>query len=346
MPPRIRVPTKQLLTNPATRTTGYICWQCRHASLATATTPASPVEQTASAAQPIARYPRTQPPSHKPPEFRKSQLHRQYQSLLRSSPLIVIFQHNNLKATEWMGIRRELTNALKKVDDELATGGNEAYVGSGMKMQVVQTGIFAASLRVVEFWNPNFESPAPPVHPTDPKVASSESIADTKGEKGDPMFMHGLSTQAWMIAKKNKKLKHGLEPVLSGPLAVLTFPSVSPQHLKAALSILSPGPDFPAPRRRVNPGYHEPAVQAGLNKLMLLAARVEGKVFDMEGARWVGGIEGGVDGLRGQLVAMLQGIGAGITNTLEAASRSLYVTVEGRRGMLEEEEKGKEGGSQ
>ena len=70
---------------------------------------------------------------------------------------------------------------------------------------------------------------------------------------------------------------------------------------------------------------------------------MEGKVFDMEGTRWVGGIEGDMGGLRGQLVAMLQGVGAGVRNTLEAASRSLYVTVEGRRGMLEEQEKeGKE----
>ena len=82
-------------------------------------------------------------------------------------------------------------------------------------------------------------------------------------------------------------------------------------------------------------------MQNGLQKLILLAARVEGKVFDMEGARWVGGIEGGIDGLRGQLVAMLQGFGAGVTRTLEVAGRNLYFTVEGRRGMLEEN--GKEG---
>jgi large subunit ribosomal protein L10 len=196
-------------------------------------------------------------------------------------------------------------------------------------------------LRIVEFWDPNYESDTPIIQPTDPKTASSEPVADNMADKDDPLFTHGLSRQAWLGAKKKKSrtLGHGLEPILSGPLAVLTFPSVSPQHLKAALSILSPTKDFPAPKRRTNPGYHEPAVQNGLQKLMLLAARVEGKVFDMEGARWVGGIQGGIDGLRGQLVAMLQGISAGITNTLEAASRSLYVTVEGRRGMLEEQEK-------
>ncbi len=72
---------------------------------------------------------------------------------------------------------------------------------------------------------------------------------------------------------------------------------------------------------------------------MLLGARVEGKVFDVDGARWVGGIEGGLEGLRGQLVGMLQGVGAGMTGALEGTAKSLYFTVEGRR-MMQEEEKG------
>jgi hypothetical protein len=76
---------------------------------------------------------------------------------------------------------------------------------------------------------------------------------------------------------------------------------------------------------------------------MFLGARVEGRVFDMEGARWVGAIEGGMEGLRGQLVGMLQGFGAGVTGALESAGRSLWFTVEGRRTMLEEEQKGADG---
>ena len=68
---------------------------------------------------------------------------------------------------------------------------------------------------------------------------------------------------------------------------------------------------------------------------------MEGKVFDMEQTRWVGGIEGGMEGLRSQLVGMLGSVGAGVTGALESAGRTLWVTVEGRRGMLEEEESGK-----
>lgn len=78
---------------------------------------------------------------------------------------------------------------------------------------------------------------------------------------------------------------------------------------------------------------------------MLLGARVEGRVFDHEGARWVGGIEGGMDGLRGALVGVLGEVGGrALTGALEGVGRSLWVAVEGRRGMLEEEEKEKEKG--
>lgn len=238
--------------------------------------------------------------------------------------------------------------ALEKVDEEMVKNGNTELVGAGTKISVVQTGIFASAVRVIEFWDPDFAPNSSTIHPTDPKVASSMEIQDSSAEKLASALNHGLSERVFRQVrnKKNRGMRHGLEPILTGPLAVLTLPSVSPQHLKAALSILAPSKDFPAPKRKANPGYHEPAVQAGLQKLILLAARVEGKVFDLEGTKWVGGIEGGLDGLRGQLVAMLQGIGAGVTNTLEAASRSLYFTVENRKAMMEEEEKAGEKGTE
>lgn len=64
---------------------------------------------------------------------------------------------------------------------------------------------------------------------------------------------------------------------------------------------------------------------------------MEGRVLDNEGARWVGGIEGGLDGLRGQLVALLSSVGQGVTGALEGLGRNLWITVDGRRRMLEEE---------
>lgn len=219
-----------------------------------------------------------------------------------------------------MSIRRELAVALRKVDAERLKNEQET-LSEEVKLQIIQTNIFASALRVVEFFNPEAE-------PLD--------------DAADERFTHGLSRHAHEIAN-NRKLKLELEPILSGPLAVVAFPSVAPQYLKAVLSILSPSKgDFPAPTRRANPDYYELSVQQGLQKLMLLGARVEGKVFDVEGTKWVGGIDGGIDGLRAQLVHMLQGVGGSLTSALEGASKSLYFTVEGRRMDMEEKEKGPE----
>jgi ribosomal protein L10 len=288
-------------------------------------------------------YPATQPPSHKRPEERKTQLHRQYQSLLKSSPLMLIFQHNNVKAVEWMSIRRELAVALRKIDAERVAAGQDP-IADQIKLQVIQTNIFASALKVVEFFHPAEQTPT--AHETDPRTPTSARVPLAGNKVDDPHFTHGLSRHAYEVAN-NRKLKHDLEPLLSGPLAVVTFPVVTPQHLKTVLSILAPmAPDFPAPKRKVSPDYYEPAVQTGLQKLMLLGARVEGKVFDVEGTKWVGGIPGGIDGLRASLVHMLQGIGGSLTSALEGASRSLYFTVESRRLDMEEKENPKTEGEE
>ncbi|KAF2202718.1 hypothetical protein GQ43DRAFT_391616 [Delitschia confertaspora ATCC 74209] len=327
MPPRIRLRPRTIVLRVQQQLPHH---SHSYASLATATTPSPPIEQTSRFASPVLRFNPAQPPSHKPAEVRKTQLHRQYQSLLKSSPLILLFQHNNVKAIEWMGIRRELAQALKKVDDERTAAGSTDLFGDAIKIQIIQTGIFASALRIVEFYHP--------VENTSEAPAPAARIPDILPSRDDPRLTHGLSRTAYKAANK-KGLQLELDPLLSGPLAVVAFPAVAPEYLKAVLSILFPNPDFKAPTRKTQPSLYEPDVQFGLQKLMLLAARVEGKVFDQAGTRWVGGIAGGIDGLRGQLVAMLQGLGAGITNTLESASRSLYFTVEGRRTMLEEEEK-------
>ncbi|KAL9604466.1 MAG: hypothetical protein Q9219_000431 [cf. Caloplaca sp. 3 TL-2023] len=318
-------------------------WRSHHpkyaSTAAAAITPSPPIDQTVTSTPPITHHPLTQPPSHRPPEFRKSQLHRQYTSLLRSTPLMLLFQHNNLKATEWMAIRRELAQALRTQDDP------DAPLSSSIKIQIIQSSIFSAALRVVEYWDPSspLSSQAPPPPPSsDPQDPSTQSstpgIPNTTPSPADPGLTHALSRRAH-DAVLSKKKTHPLIPLLTGPVAILTFPTLSTAHLKTALSILSPkAPAFAAPTRRGNPGYHDPVTQAGIQKLLLLGARVEGRVFDTEGVRWVGGIEGGMEGLRGRLVGMLQGAGAGVTRALEGAGKSLYFTVEGRRKMLEEEE--------
>ena len=188
--------------------------------------------------------------------------------------------------------------------------------------------MFEPALRITEFYKPSSS-------PGIPAVATGlENI------KEDPSLTHALSTAAYRAASEHRH-EHPLTNILAGNIAILTFPTVSPLHLKAALQILAPAPGtFPAPTRRANPSYHEPSVQDGLKKLLLLGARVDGQIFDMEGARWVGSIDGGMDGLRSQLVSMLQMAGVGISQMLEAQGKNLWMTMESRRKDMEEKEGG------
>lgn len=181
------------------------------------------------------------------------------------------------------------------------------------------------ALKIVEFYNPEVAA------------AASTTAKSTRGP-----LVHDLSEAAYQAVKDTKIPEDSayaqIQPLLVGPISALVMPAVSPAHVAAALSILAPVPGkIPAPTRRKNPGYHDPTCQSGLAKLLLVGGRIEGKVFDQAGVNWVGGIEGGMDGLRAQLVGILQGAGLGITTTLEGGSKNLWLALEGRKGQLEGE---------
>lgn len=314
----------------------------RCASTAPAVTPAVLNEQISSSLPHVPPYNLTQPPSHRPPEKRTSQLVREYTSLIRTSPLIVLFQHNNLQSTEWAAIRRELTLAMRRVDEQIAAESPQRSppLEPHVRIQIIQTSIFEVALRVVDFFRPD-PSATQSLTPTavDGQTQTTAKVLK-RDYRDDPSLLHDLSRTV-QLAILHKKGKHELSTILAGPLAVLSFPQVSPEHLKAALSILAPKlSGFSAPSRKTYPGYHEMTVQDGLQKLMLLAARVDGNILDVPQINWVGSIQGGIDGLRAQLVTSLQSLGAGVTSTLEGAGNSLYFTLESRRTLLEEEQKG------
>ncbi|TQN67595.1 54S ribosomal protein L11 [Colletotrichum shisoi] len=268
--------------------------------------------------------PPTKPPSARPPETRKSQLIRTYTSLLRTTPLILFFQHSNLTADEWSSLRRELNAALAA-----ATPEGAAVDGRDVHLQVLRTRMFNVALKLAEFY--------------DPDTAKAKAGVQT-GPRGP--HVHDLSTAAYEAMKDFQPPEDSayaqISPLLCGPTAALVFPAVSPAHLAAALRVLSPSPpDFPAPTRKKNPGYYDPLCQSALQKLLLVGGRIDGDVVDVEGVKWVGGIEGGLEGLRAQLVYLLQSAGLGLTTALEGGSKSLWLALEGRRTQLEDE--GKEG---
>ncbi|KAF1817101.1 hypothetical protein P152DRAFT_453709 [Eremomyces bilateralis CBS 781.70] len=315
------------------------CPRQAYASLATAASSSRSYDPTLDSSIPQApRHLPTQPPSFKPPEFRKSQLLRQYISLLKSSQVVLLFQHNNLKASEWAAIRRELAAALLATDKDAASISPDtppATTADSIRFNVTKTHILEIALQLLEYYKP-------------PQLSSSTSTsAPTTLAGEEPAYTHYLSEYAQRSIRKTPP--HPLKPLMSGPIALLSFPSVSPDHLASALRILSPDKQFPAPRKRINPDYHEPAVQSGLQKLILLGARVQetpesqerrdARFLDNWGIRWIAGLNG-LGGLRGELAALLNYSGMGLVGALEANSLNLWRTMEGRKQMLEDGEKG------
>ena len=244
---------------------------------------------------------------------------------------MLFYEHNNLTAGEWGAIRRELRRALSSVDPPRRATGVD--ITTDIQLQVLRTRMFGVALKIVEFFDPEAATRDPKTRRTavgplvhDLSKAAYEAVKAVRAEPASDSVFGQLSAQ------------------MAGPMATLTFPGVWPVHLAAALGVLSPSPPrFPAPRKKSAPGYHDPVCQSGLAKLRLVGGRIDGRVFDLEGVRWVGDITGGLDGLRAQAVNVLQGAGLGVTSALEGTGRSLWVSLEGRRMMLGEESAEKEG---
>jgi large subunit ribosomal protein L10 len=242
---------------------------------------------------------------------------------------MLFFQHNNLTAVEWAAVRRELRAALAEVPLPVAgpDGTVPVDIANSIEFQVVRTRIFNVACKIVEYFKPEAQ------------VGKSNA------------YTHDLSKTAYESIKKatiDESSTYGqINPLITGPIAAVIFPSVSPLHLATVLKVLSPSPPaFPAPTRKKSPGYYDPIAQSGFHKLILIGGRIEDKAFDPDGVKWVGGIEGGLDGLRAQLVSLLQNAGLGLTTALEGHSKSLWLALEGRRTQLEDESNGGKTGSE
>ncbi|KAI1655159.1 hypothetical protein F4813DRAFT_367952 [Daldinia decipiens] len=333
MPPRINCSARSSVSRAIQRTTTcqkptvILLQKSRGTSRCYASASASPMPVGA-LRLPDNYIPPTQPPSARRPDQRKSQLLRSYTALLRSAPLILFFQHSNLTGVEWAAIRRELRAALAKVPTPAAEPGDSSStppvdISSSIELQVLRTRIFNIAFKVVEFFDADAQKSKPNAYTHDLSSTAYEAINQAAA------------------AVDESSVYAQVAPLLVGPVAAIIFPAVSPAHLAAVLSVLAPSPPaFPAPSRKKNPGYYDATAQSGLQKLLLVGGRIEDRVFDHEGVRWVGGIEGGVDSLRAQLVAMLHSAGLGLTTALEGHGKGLWLALEGRRTQLEEEANG------
>lgn len=195
-------------------------------------------------------------------------------------------------------------------------------ISPAIELQVLRTRIFDVALKITEFFDAGAQTDRSNAYTHDLSATAYETIK--KAPVDDPATVYAQ-----------------ISPLMVGPVAAVTFPAVSPAHLAAVIKVLAPSPpQFPAPTRKKSPSYYEPTFQSGVQKLILVGSRIEGRVFDRDGVNWVGGIEGGLDGLRAQLVAMLQSAGLGLTTALEGGSKGLWLALEGRRTQLDEEANG------
>jgi len=191
---------------------------------------------------------------------------------------------------------------------------------------VLRPALFAASLRVAEGYDPQHKRSTEP-----------------GGSK--------------LIARETEGLKktHPLSPLFTGPVAALSFPSVEPAHLKAALDILFP---LKNPKKGL-----DPLAVSGLQKFVLLAGRVdghvyrksagEGRVMDIDLIR-VLALLPDVSTLRGELLAMLRGaggadlvlklgnIGVGLTRTVDTYRKMLSGELDSDGKPVEGKSEGKE----
>ncbi|KAK6335496.1 hypothetical protein TWF696_002270 [Orbilia brochopaga] len=254
------------------------------------------------------------PPAHRPYYSRGHLLHRSYISLLRATPLLVMFQHNNLRAGELVSIRRDLRTAMANVDAMVAASrpppgptedgtvpSQPRPVGEQVKMTILNTTVFSAALRSAEYL------------PKDAEVRSSSS------------------PEAYTMTMQYTDA-HPLSSVLVGPTGVIQFPEVSPPHLLGVLNLLFPE------KYTFRKGT-DPAFISGVQKLVLLGAKVDkvgGTTIDTDSLKHITTL-GDLTTLQGQLLGVMQSAGGSLISTLQSPARGLWFVMDGRRKMLDPE---------
>lgn len=130
-----------------------------------------------------------------------------------------------------------------------------------------------------------------------------------------------------------------LEPLLSGPLAVLTSPTLSPPYISRLMSVIDKAFGNKAPPAAA-PGTAHSKTGSVNNRLVPLAAIIEGnKVLDVPALRDVSTIPD-LDTLRAQIVGLLSSPASQLAGVLSMASGGkLALTLEGRKQQLEAAQK-------
>lgn len=134
-------------------------------------------------------------------------------------------------------------------------------------------------------------------------------------EANNGLFTHGLLRRTREIAGKEKH-KLNLGAIVSSPLAIVVFADIAPQYNETVLSLLPLSkPAF----------WHRACSTRQFLQSIILGASAECKVYNASKMFGFGGVGSEIDGLRAQLIHMLQGAGGSLTSPFECTSNGLVL---------------------
>ncbi|KAK9448066.1 mitochondrial 54S ribosomal protein uL10m [Limtongia smithiae] len=118
---------------------------------------------------------------------------------------------------------------------------------------------------------------------------------------------------SWEAHHQYRSTRHPLERLVVGPTAVVSFPTLEPEAIGAAIDIID---------------------RSG-GRLILVGASIDNRLLSREELSEVRKL-GNLDQMRAQLLGTLEVLrGAGLVQTLSSAATGLYLTLEGRKKQLE-----------
>lgn len=141
------------------------------------------------------------------------------------------------------------------------------------------------------------------------------------------------------VASSGKASLANLESVLSGPLAMLTSPSLSPEYIARLLSVIDKALGNRSLPAKASAGQPHAKTSNANPRLVPLAAIIEGnKVIDVPALRDVSKLPS-LQTLRAQLIGLLSAPASQLASILSMASGAqLAMTLEARKRQLEEGE--------
>lgn len=225
----------------------------------------------------------------------KDLAYRQHAHLLTANDVVLFLRPGEFDAHEWSSLRAQLA--------ALAQPQPAADVPP-LKLTVLRSGLLAPILRDAR------EQQASRRHP--------DKGADRQ---------HSLAALDLSLVDDRSHT--------SGPVAVLTSPTLHPPTLSKVLALVTKFSQTPSPNQPP-PGPKDPPVQ----RLAVLSSLVERQAATLERTREVGKLPS-IDVLRAQLVGLLSAPGARITGVVGARAQEIGRALEGFKLGLEEQAKPK-----